>query len=128
MPLLKQFALRLFHQGLVSAARRDDLKLAWELMHLDAVLGLGEYMPHPDFDPPRPWPVGPWAAQEQWQMSPELAFELIRASASGDPTPQPNRVSPFADRKLQLEAAVSLRGKLQTALKTLDQTIAGLER
>lgn len=127
----KQVALALFDVGLRTGDRKQ-FQLAWELMHLDAILGLGDYKPNPeDDDPPRPWPIGPWAADERWHISPEIATELIRVSGartSGDPDPAPSKLTPFADRKLQLDAAMSLRDKLQASMKSLEQIITDLER
>ena len=127
---IQQLALNLFDEA-VRTRDRSKGKLAWELMHWDEILGLGEYdIPGWDDDEPRPGPLGPWVAGRQWQMSPGLATELIRAvgaRVAGDPDPQPNRISPFADRKLQLEAALNVRDKLQESMKRLEQTIADLK-
>ncbi|NSX55844.1 hypothetical protein [Parasulfitobacter algicola] len=138
--ILQQSALRLFDEALeegfptVSAEARRKAKLAWELMHMDAALGVGGFYPNPEGPYPRPWPfpwpdpIGPVSYEDRLgrqTISPRITAELIRVA--GDPTPQPNRPSVFRDRKLQLEAVVELKEVMQKALEDLDQTIGHLE-
>ncbi|MGA8047408.1 MAG: hypothetical protein WCA30_14200 [Dermatophilaceae bacterium] len=121
-PITKGIALRYFHRA-IRTGSVEDATLAWELMHLDAILGPGAFLPNPDDPGPWPGPGGP-RSEPETLVTPEIAVELIRAA--GDPNPQPSAFSPFSDLSLRLDAAVRLRDRLTKSVETLDEVIESL--
>ncbi|MDA8585157.1 hypothetical protein N9L47_02700 [Rhodobacteraceae bacterium] len=126
--LAVQFGLTLFDRARRGGSK-SDARLAWEIMHWDA-LGLGDFIPDPDDDNPWPDPLGPLIednlSSQMAAVNSRVLAQLI--TARFEPEPQTNIPSPINDLQLRLDGALALQERLSVAMKSLDTTIAGIKK